>query len=132
MTFECVFDKDKGVYSQYHMKTAAKWAAADLVLTQDESAKIELPGFPDTETGLITLTHPLAGYYHRRDGKLGGYRVWHKKLDVMAANLHAARFELLSRMGLVREDEQQMAHSVLIQPFNEFAIYLPPKAVGEE
>ena len=130
MTFECEFDNNKGVYSQYHMKTESKWAAADLVLTQDELAEIELPGFPDTETGLVTLTHPLAGYYYRRDGKLGGYRVWHKRLNVMAANLHSARFELLSRMGLVSEREQQMAYSVLIQPLNEFTIYLPPKAVG--
>jgi hypothetical protein len=82
-----------------------------------------------TETGLVYLTHPLAGFYHRRDGKLGTYRVWHKQLLVRAANLVSAEFELLNRMGWVTEAEQQLPHSVLIEPLNEFTIYLPPKIV---
>ena len=89
-------------------------------------------GFPDTETGLIYLTHPLAGFYHRRDGKLGTYRVWHKQLAVSAATLKSANFGLLSRLGLVSLEEQQHAHSVLIEPINEFTIYLPPRIVNNK
>ena len=99
------------------------------VSTQTKDEEIKLLGFPDTETGLVYLTHPLAGFYHRRDGKLGTYRVWHKQLDVSCANLKSARFDLLSRLGLVTLEEQQFAHSVLIEPVNEFTIYLPPKVV---
>jgi hypothetical protein len=127
--FDCEFDDSQGVYRKYKMTTDASWASASLELTQTKDEEIKLLGFPDTETGLVYLTHPLAGFYHRRDGKLGTYRVWHKQLDVSCANLKSARFDLLSRLGLVTLEEQQFAHSVLIEPVNEFTIYLPPKVV---
>ncbi|MTI11524.1 DUF2071 domain-containing protein, partial [Sansalvadorimonas verongulae] len=38
-------------------------------------------------------------------------------------------FGLLSNMGLVTLDEQQNPHSVLVEPMNEFIIYLPPKVI---
>ncbi|MCW8108984.1 DUF2071 domain-containing protein [Alteromonas ponticola] len=127
--FDCEYDETKRIYRKYKMTTDAKWAPANVELSQEEGKPIELAGFPDTETGLVYLTHPLAGFYHRRDGKLGTYRVWHKQLEVSTANLKSANFGLLSRLGLVTIEEQQHAHSVLIEPINEFTIYLPPKLV---
>ena len=129
VNFDCEFDERQKIYKKYKMTTEATWAPAAVELTQEESCKIELPGFPDTETGLVYLTHPLAGFYHRRDGKLGTYRVWHKQLEVTCAKLKSANFGLLSRLGLVSNEEQQIAHSVLIEPINEFTIYLPPKVL---
>lgn len=111
------------------MTTDAIWAPASVELSQTKDSEIKLAGFPDTETGLVYLTHPLAGFYHRRDGKLGTYRVWHKQLEVSSANLKSARFGLLTRLGLVTQEEQQFAHSVLVEPINEFTIYLPPKVL---
>ena len=32
-------------------------------------------------------------------------------------------------MNLVNQDEQQHPYSVLLQPINEFTIYLPPTAL---
>lgn len=125
--FDCEFDETEQIYRKYKMTTEAAWAPASVELTQSKGAKIELLGFPDTQTGLVYLTHPLAGFYYRRDGKLGTYRVWHKQLEVASANVKSARFGLLSRLALVTEKEQQLPHSVLIEPINEFTIYLPPK-----
>ncbi len=127
VTFDCEFEPSQQIYSKYKMLTEAEWAPANVELTQSIDSMIELPGFPDTETGLVYLTHPLAGFYFRRDGKLGTYRVWHKELEVRPATLKYANFGLLSRLGLVTQEEQQTAHSVLIEPINEFTIYLPPK-----
>ena len=127
--FDCDFDESQKIYRKYKMTTDATWAPASVELSQTKDASIELAGFPDTETGLVYLTHPLAGFYHRRDGELGTYRVWHKQLEVSSANLKSASFGLLSRLGLVTLEEQQVAHSVLIEPINEFTIYLPPKVV---
>ncbi|MDC2890532.1 DUF2071 domain-containing protein [Psychrosphaera algicola] len=127
--FDCDFDESQKIYRKYKMTTDATWAPASVELSQTKGASIELVGFPDTETGLVYLTHPLAGYYHRRDGKLGTYRVWHKQLEVSSAKLEFASFGLLSRLGLVTQEEQQTAHSVLVEPINEFTIYLPPKVV---
>ncbi|NRB23394.1 DUF2071 domain-containing protein [Shewanella sp.] len=127
--FDCDYDASKQIYRHYHMITEASWAPAQVELTQAEHSDIALLGFPDTETGLVYLTHPLAGFYHRRDGKLGTYRVWHKQLKVKSAKLKFARFGLLTRLGFVTEKEQALPHSVLIEPINEFTIYLPPKVV---
>ncbi|KQV99836.1 hypothetical protein ASC87_03200 [Rhizobacter sp. Root1221] len=125
--FDCDLDPATSLYRRYEMHTAAPWAPAALSLVQRADDGLELPGFPDLETGLVFLTHPLAGFYHRRDGALGTYRVWHERLQVTPARLVSARFGLLERLGLVTPEEQQVPHSVLVEPLNEFTIYLPPR-----
>lgn len=128
--FDCQQDGD-GIYTRYLMETEATWAPASVELVGERDAGFELPGFPDIETGLVFLTHPLRGYYHRRDGKLGSYHVWHKRLEVAPGKLLSAHFGLLDRLGLVALAEQRCPHSVLIEPINEFTIYLPPKVIRQ-
>ncbi len=129
--FDCEFDNEAKIYKSYKMTTEADWAPANVHISQSSEDEMNLLGFPDTETGLVYLTHPLAGFYFRRDGKLGTYRVWHKKLEVKPATLQSADFGLLTRMGLVTKEEQQVPHSVLIEPINEFTIFLPPKILNK-
>ena len=111
------------------METSAEWAPASVELAGQPAGSLALEGFPDLETGLVFLTHPLRGFYHRRDGRLGTYHVWHKQLAVSPARLVRANFGLLERLGLVTVPEQQRPHSVLVEPVNEFTIYLPPKVL---
>lgn len=129
MRFICDFDQQSGCYRHYEMHTKAKWAPARVQLKQQPEQQFHFQGFADNETALVYLTHPLAGFYYRRNGKLGTYRVWHDRLAVKPATLESAQFALLSRMKLVQEDEQQQPYSVLLQPINEFTIYLPPTAL---
>jgi hypothetical protein len=129
--FDCELD-DSNRYVRYVMETQADWAPARVELVSDDTPELDLPGFADTETGLVVLTHPLRGYYHRRDGKLGTYHVWHKQLEVTAGRLLDANFGLLERLGLVTIPEQQVPHSILIEPINEFTIYLPPKVLEQK
>ena len=129
--FDCRQNED-GSYARYSMTTEAEWAPARLELVGEPAASLALPGFPDIETGLVYLTHPLRGYYHRRDGKLGTYHVWHKQLQVGAGRMVSASFGLLDRLGLVTTAEQQTPHSILIEPINEFTIYLPPKVLVQD
>lgn len=128
--FDCAINEMSGLYDKYHMETTSDWAEASVSLTQDESDQLSFPGFPDIESALVYLTHPLAGFYYRRDGKLGTYRVWHKELDVKPAKLESAKFKLLSNLELVNQSEQSSPYSVLIEPINEFTIYLPPAVIG--
>lgn len=90
--FDCRFDAKKGIYTQYHMHTRSEWAAASVELSQSENEAFNFAEFPDTESALVYLTHPLAGFYYRRDKKLGTYRVWHKELKVKAARLSMRSF----------------------------------------
>ncbi len=130
ISFDCALNETTGLYEKYRMKTSSAWAQASVELVQSESDAFDFPGFPDTEFALVYLTHPLAGFYYRRDNKLGTYRVWHKELQVKPAKLRSANFKLLSDLGIVKEEEQQSPYSVLIEPINEFTIYLPPTVVG--
>lgn len=132
VAFECDFDEAAGMYRRYHMKTESRWAPAEVELFQLPRDELALPGFPDEETALVYLTHPLVGFYHRRDGKLGTYSVWHDRLRVSGARLRSASFGLLDRLGLVSQREQQNPHSVLIEPINEFTIYLPPRVLEHD
>ena len=69
------------------METKSEWAAASVALAQTAEDSFDFPGFPNTESALVYLTHPLAGFYYRRDNQLGTYRVWHKELSVKPAHL---------------------------------------------
>lgn len=124
--FDCQQDA-QGLYQHYKMSTLSDWAASEVSLTQNADDEWEFAGFPDLESHLVFLTHPLAGFYHRTDGKLGTYRVWHDRLKVQPAKLISARFELLDRLQLVPFEQQSQPYSVLIEPVNEFTIYLPPR-----
>lgn len=128
--FTCQFDPKTGLYERLDMRTDSTWAPAELSLVQEGESLSELNGFPDTETGLFILTHPLIGFYHRRDGKLGTYRVWHDRLEVKTGKLISAYFGLLERLQLVSKSEQSMPHSVLITPETQFIISLPPSVIG--
>lgn len=130
VSFNCVLNKSTGLYDQYQMETQSSWAEASVKLIQSKKDAFDFPGFPDVESALVYLTHPLAGFYYRRDGKLGTYRVWHKELEVKPAKLQSAKFKLLSDLGIVKESEQNLPYSVLIEPINEFTIYLPPTVIG--
>ncbi|MCY0964754.1 DUF2071 domain-containing protein [Parathalassolituus penaei] len=125
--FDCQQDPASGRYQRYYMRTDSEWASAEVELFQTGSEHFNFPGFPDTSTALLYLTHPLAGFYYRRDGQPGTYRVWHDRLQVQPAQLRSARFDLLDRLGLVSISEQQTPYSVLIEPLNHFTIYLPPQ-----
>ncbi|KGD66391.1 hypothetical protein Y5S_00058 [Alcanivorax nanhaiticus] len=127
--FDCHLNKTTGLYEKYTMETSSSWAEASVELVQSEFDELEFPGFPDVESALVYLTHPLAGFYFRRDNRLGTYRVWHKALQVKPAKLKSANFKLLSNLGIVQESEQKSPYSVLIEPINEFTIYLPPAVI---
>ncbi|OTG66611.1 DUF2071 domain-containing protein [Acinetobacter silvestris] len=128
--FDCQQDQ-QGYYSSYKMTTYSEWAAAEVHLTQSAQDEWHYDGFPDLESYLVYLTHPLAGFYHRRDGKLGTYRVWHDRLRPKPATLLHAKFELLNRLNLVSFHDQLKPYSVLIEAINEFTIYLPPQVLEQ-
>jgi hypothetical protein len=124
--FDTAYDEANGRYTRYEMHTPGGWAAVELALADSGEPPPSLPGFPDLETGLVLLTHPLRGYYYRRDGSLGSYHIWHNRLTPTYGRLLSAQFHLLADYGLVPLGETSRVHSVLMQPETEFTIYLPP------
>ena len=88
-----------------------------------------LDGFADEEETAAVLTHPLVGYYHRNDGKIGSYHVWHERLRLKKANVERASFPVFERLGLI--DVHTKIHSALVMPQTEFVVCLPPTLAPE-
>jgi hypothetical protein len=128
--FECNYNSGLGRYDSYRMTTRSAWAPAHLELEDSGRAPEILDGFDELESGLFTLTHPLVGFYYRRDGRLGSYSVSHDRLKPTIGRVVSARFPLLENLGLVQAGDM-MVHSVLIQPVTQFAIHLPPVPIDE-
>lgn len=92
---------------------------------------VELPGFPDAETGLVCLTHGAKGWYRRFDGKIGLNEVWHRPIPVRPARLLRASFPLLHRLGLVARMRHDRPYNVLLSPGVEMWTKLPPTVVSD-
>ncbi len=127
--FDCAYDEEAGRFTRYQMSAESEWASAELSLADTGQPPQALPGFDSLETGLRVLTHPMHGYYYRRDDKLGGYSIWHDWLQTTVGQVELARFPLLARLGLVAEGDVNQVHSVLLQHRTDFTIYLPPHHV---
>jgi hypothetical protein len=124
--FACELNAD-GRYTTYRIETRSRWGPLTLALDHHPRAPLALAGFADTATALDVLTHPLDGFFRRRDGRLGTYSVWHERLTPTPGHVREARIGLLDRLGIVPFAEQADAHSVLIQERTEFQIHLPPR-----
>lgn len=121
--FDCRYDPSVNRYTRYRMSTSSKWAPADLQLA-DTGQPVEcLEGFPDLESGLVLLTHPMKGFFYRRDGQLGTYSIWHGRMQPTVGRVLKADFPLFNRLGISYDS----VHSILIQPKIDFTVYLPPR-----
>jgi uncharacterized protein YqjF (DUF2071 family) len=129
MTFDCQYDAAAARYSSFNVTTRSRWAPGQLVLEDLGRAPSTLPGVSTLEAGLVLLTHPMQGYFFRRDGALGSYAIWHDRTTPTAGMVREARYPLLERLELVPDGEQGSIHSVLLQPSIDFMIYLPPSKV---
>lgn len=124
---------DEGPYVTYRVVAESDVAPTELELTQDAEdwgRPVELPGFPDTETGLVCLGHAFNGYYRRRDGRVGLSRVWHGKIALRPARLVKGTFPLLERLGFVPAAQQGRPYSVLVAPAVDFLTRMPPVVVS--
>jgi hypothetical protein len=113
---------------RYRLHTIADWGNAEAELEGSDELTGRLEGFSDAEETALVLTHPLAGYFTRRDGRLGTYSVWHERLKLHRGLARNARFEVFEKLSLVKPGAAP--HSVLIQRQTEFVIQLPPRAIS--
>lgn len=131
----CQYDAVARRYESYAVTSTSRWAPAQLELVQEQSGEpptVQLPGFPDAETGLVYLTHATKGFFRRKDGRIGLNQVWHERMSVAPAQLKHASFPLLDRLELVPASKQMAPYSVLLSPATDFMSMLPPKVVSEQ
>lgn len=129
IAFDCAYDEASARYAGYRVHTRSRWASGELTLADSGHPPAALAGFDSLESGLVVLTHPLDGYYFRRDGRLGSYRIWHDRMQVTEGRVERARYPLLASLDLVPLGDTRHVHSVLIQREIAFTICLPPVVV---
>ena len=131
ITFDVDYNKKTDKYSLYKIKSISKWASLDIEIEDTGKAPESLLGFPDLETGLVLLTHPLKGYFYLNNGKLGHYSIWHDQLKTTVGNIVNSNISLFPKLGLDTKSKPITSHSVLIQANTDFTIYLPPVSIKE-
>lgn len=129
--FDVSYRLDEGRYAHYRITTRSRWAPAEASLVDHGTPMPVLPGFDDVEAQRLILTNPVRGVFHRRDGTVGTYSIWHPEMRLTTGAVERARFTLLERLGLLSDDEMQRPHSVLLTPRIEFQIRLPPTAYSD-
>lgn len=108
----------------YRLVTHAPWGSAEVVLEGTADPVGRLDGFAEVTETMRVLTHPLEGVYRRRDGRLGGYSVWHPRFAPTVGIARLARYEVFERLGLVEPGARP--HSVMLQRSIDFSVLLPP------
>src|SRR5262245_20965840 len=108
----------------WRMRCSGAWGGAEVELRGSGKSPGRLDGFATADDAALTLTHPLAGYFRRTDGRVGRYDVWHDRLRPELGIAIRARFDVFERLALV--DPGAAPHSVLLQRATEFDVLLPP------
>jgi hypothetical protein len=131
MTFECPYDDRAQRYASYRVTTTSSWAPGEVELEDSGKPATAFTGFASLESALVVLTHPLQGFFFRRDNRLGSYRIWHDRMQTTEGRIRHARYPLLADLGLVPLGDTRNIHSVLLQREIPFTIYLPPVALPD-
>ena len=122
----------EGLYRKYVVIADSSVAPATIELKQKDPEwhrPVQLPGFPDDETGLVCLTHAFQGFFRRHDGRIGLNQVWHEQMPVRTARLVKAKVPYLVRSGFITEGEQSKPYNVLLVPAVPFFSQLPPAVI---
>lgn len=82
-------------------------------------------GFVEIADVLRTLTHPTAGWYRRRDDRVGHYSIWHPVMAARRFRVESARFTFFEQLGLITADSQP--HSAFAQQTLHFDVHTPPR-----
>jgi len=131
MTFECAYDDRAQRYESYRVTTTSGWAPGEVEIEDSGNPAAAFTGFASLESAQVVLTHPLEGFFFRRDNRLGSYRIWHERMHTTEGRVSHARYPLLADLGLVPLGDTRNIHSVLLQREIPFTIYLPPIALPD-
>lgn len=101
------------------------WGGMDVELAGTGDAMGMLDAMADEAETARMLTHPLAGYYRRLDGRVAGYRVWHAPMHPSRGRVVRARYDVLEQAGLVTAG--QAPYSVLLERRSDFVVHPPPR-----
>ncbi|NJN05594.1 MAG: hypothetical protein HC814_03250 [Rhodobacteraceae bacterium] len=123
----CRYHPEAMCYETFRYNVASRWASAEIDLEDTGEVVTDCEGFGSADEFKLVLTHPVDGYFRRRDGRLGHYSVWHKEMRLTRARPKRLFFSLYEDMGLLSREEMERPHSAFICTEIGFSILLPPR-----
>ncbi len=126
-TFNCTYDESERRYVRYHQTIESNWCSGRIDLEDSGKPASNLEGFENDDAMKLILTHPVQGFFYRRNGRLGTYSIWHPEMSLTIGHARDAYFSLYERLGILNRDEMKSPHSVLICKEVPFQINLPPR-----
>lgn len=127
--FDCDFDPAEKRYRRYRFDVQSDWCSCEIELRHDGTPLTLLEGFESVDQMKLILTHPVRGFFHRLDGSLGTYSVWHREIPLTMARAEQLYFSLYERIGLLSRDEMMRPHSILVCPETLFEVHMPPHRI---
>ena len=123
---DCVYDAAESRYKSYNIQMESDWCGG-IIDIDDTGKPIELcTGFSSMDEMMLILTHPVQGYYWCRNGRLGGYSVWHEIMQLTQGKPKNIYLSLYERLGILSKEEMQTPHSIFICPNITFDVHMPP------
>ncbi|MGI8967011.1 MAG: hypothetical protein ACR2H1_13120, partial [Limisphaerales bacterium] len=117
------------VDKKFPYQTHPNRCRAEIELEDSGEKMHSYEGFSCLQEMELILTHPVQGYFSRRDGQLGSYSVWHGKMNFTRARATRLYFSLFEDLGLLTREEMMKPHSIFVCPETVFEILLPPRKV---
>lgn len=124
--WQCDYDNVGQRYDTFRYSVSSQWAESEIDI-QDMGTPVGLQdGFSSMDEQTLILTHPVTGFFHRLDHRLGLYSVWHDTLNCTIGQPRNLYFGLFQRLGLLSRQEMARPHSVFLCPETDFTVLLPP------
>lgn len=76
------FVLNENKYLKYHMDFVSKQGHGKINITSSEKEMRVHQGFNSLEEQEFILTHPIVGYYHNLNNRIGTFEIWHPKMKL--------------------------------------------------
>ncbi len=118
-------DNEPSIYA-----AQGNWDGAfSVCINKDRSFLIDMTPFQTPEEAIRFLTGPSVGFYKSSSGVIR-FEVEHSAIKPSMGTISAIHFPILTRMGLVTDDELPLSHSALVAPHGYFNVSMPPHNVS--
>jgi hypothetical protein len=97
----------------------------NIILKENRTSGITPALFQTLQEEMHFLTGPAVGFYNTSGGLIR-FEVKHSEIKPAAGAISTINFPMLTRSGLVNDDELGKPQSVLIAPEGHFTVYMPP------
>ena len=123
---QCEYDNFAKRFKKYEIHIFSNWCNADIDIEDTGRAMGNVKGFASLDEMRLILTHPIEGYFYRRDGKIGTYSIWHEEMKGTIGKGRKIYFSLFEKLNLLSREEMNQPHSIFLCPQIKFKICLPP------